>query len=176
MPAYYEFEIWLREIEPRIWRRLQLPVNATFLDLHHAIQDACGWENAHLFVFRDDDGNSIAGVPYDTWAEPDPDAAKVRLSDFFETEPRCQYEYDFGDSWLHEVRLRRPVESRERFERRLLDGARAFPPEDCGGVPGYEECVQVARGGDDPGEIREWLGEWDPERFNLDEVRRVFDY
>lgn len=175
MPTYYEFEISLQEIEPRIWRRLQISTDATFLDLHHAIQEGCGWQNAHLFSFRNDESEPIAGIPLDEWEAPDPDAAKVALADFFEADPRCLYEYDFGDSWLHEVRLRRTVESPERFERRLLDGARAFPPEDCGGVPGYEECARVAHGGDDPEELRDWLGNWDPERFDLDELRRAFD-
>ncbi|MGH8887068.1 MAG: plasmid pRiA4b ORF-3 family protein [Egibacteraceae bacterium] len=175
MPTYYEFDIALEEVEPRIWRRLQLPADATFLDLHDAIQDACGWQNYHLFAFRDEYGESIAGIPDDEWGEPDPDAAKVLVADFFESERRCLYEYDFGDSWVHEVELRRIVESSERFERRLLDGARAFPSEDCGGVQGYEECVEVARGGEDPEGLRDWLGDWDPERFDLDQVRQAFD-
>jgi hypothetical protein len=76
------------------------------------------------------------------------------------------------------VKLVRTVELPEKFKRRLLDGARSFPPEDCGGVCGYAECVRVAEGdkkAPDYEERREWLGDWDPEEFDLAETKRVFD-
>lgn len=176
MPSYYEFDVSLQEIEPRIWRRFQLAEDATFLDLHEAVQTACGWENSHLFVFRGEDGGDIAGIPTDDdWGEPIPDAATVRLAHFFDRQRQCLYEYDFGDSWLHDVRLERVAKLPQRFHRRLVDGARAFPPEDCGGLPGYEDCFHVAGGGDDPEGLSGWLGGWDPERFDLDRVRGLFD-
>jgi hypothetical protein len=103
MPDYYEFDVRLQHIEPTIWRRFQLPTDASFLDLHYAIQAACGWDNAHLYAFRTTRGRTIAGIPMDTWGTPDPDAAEVRLSTFFSGSPKCIYEYDFGDSWLHDV-------------------------------------------------------------------------
>ncbi|MGH8897220.1 MAG: IS1096 element passenger TnpR family protein [Egibacteraceae bacterium] len=64
----------------------------------------------------------------------------------------------------------------ERFHRRLLDGGRAFPPEDCGGLWGYEKCVRVACGGEDPEGRREWLGDdWDPEVFDLESTQLYCD-
>lgn len=109
-------------------------------------------------------------------AEPEPDAARVALTSHFGQEGQhCRYEYDFGDSWIHGVLLIGIVELPDRFERRLLDGARAFPPEDCGGLPGYEDCARVARGGADPEELAGWLGDWDPDRFALITLRRSFD-
>lgn len=176
MTVYYEFDVSLHDVTPRVWRRFQMRSTATFLDLHRAIQDACGWEDGHLFAFRTGDGRSIAGVPDAEFSEPDPDAAGVALTSHFAQEgDHCLYEYDFGDSWMHEVLLGGIVELSDRFERRLLDGARAFPPEDCGGLPGYEDCVRVARGGADPDELAEWLGDWDPDRFALTTRRRSFD-
>lgn len=176
MPGYYELEVSLQWVEPRIWRRFQLADVASFLDLHQAVQLVCGWQDTHLFSFRGPDGEDVAGVAGDDgWGVPQPDAATVPVASFFTQQRLCLYEYDFGDSWLHDVALERVVQLSERFGRRLLDGARAFPPEDCGGLPGYEDCLRVVAGGDDPDGLGDWLGDWDPERFDLDETRRGFD-
>lgn len=182
MPNYLDIEVSLDHVEPRIWRRFLLREGATFLDLHHAIQDACGWENAHLFAFRRGDRSAVAGVPTDFdlgFGPPDPDAAKVGAAEYLRRHWTVAYEYDFGDSWEHTVELKAVPTLDERFTRRIVDGARAFPPEDCGGLPGYEDVVVVAAGGEAPyrdtDELREWLGDWDPEHFDLAAVRRAFD-
>lgn len=180
MPNYLDIEVALEGVQPRIWRRFLLRDRATFLDLHHAIQDACGWENAHLFAFRDGAGNPVAGVPDDFgFGEPDPDAAKVQAGDYLKRHRQMRYEYDFGDSWEHAIELKQVVSDQERFTRRLLDGARAFPPEDCGGQPGYEDLVAVAAGEQavyhDTDELRQWCAGWDPESFDVDSVRSSFD-
>lgn len=183
MPAYLDFEVSLREVQPKVWRRFLIQSTGTFMDLHEAIQDACGWFNYHLFAFRTK-GRTIAGLPdEDGFSDPDPDATRIKLSSFFGPgrSERCLYEYDFGDSWEHDVVLKGTTDLKERFERRLTDGGRAFPPEDCGGLTGYENCVRVAEGleeeatlGEDRA-LRKWLGDWTPEAFNLPAVKREFD-
>lgn len=179
MPRYFEFEIALCGIEPRIWRRLLLPTSATFHDLHVAIQDSCNWMDAHLYLFLDLTRQVIAGVPGEKneHGEPDPDSRKVKLSKYFRNgfETVCVYLYDFGDAWELLIVLNQTVELEEYFERRLVDGQRAFPPEDCGGLPGYEECVRVASGGRDTQGLREWLDGWHPEKFDLEETRHLLD-
>lgn len=177
---YLDIEVSLDEISPRIWRRFLLRDRASFLDLHHAIQDACGWDNTHLFAFYGADGDVIAGMPNDFgFGEPHPDAAEVSAGDWLKRHWSVAYEYDFGDSWRHTVDLKEVVTLDDRFERRLVDGARAFPPEDCGGPPGYEDVVAVASGGQaryhDPEMLQRSYGDWDPEAFDLDAVRQWFD-
>jgi hypothetical protein len=90
-----------------------------------------------------------------------------------------EYEYDFGDGWIHEVKLRDEVSLRESFKRRLLDGERATPPEDSGGQGGYERLLSVVENGVDPWDeldvIKEWLGNWNPETFDLEALRTQFD-
>ncbi len=173
----FELDITLAGVRPRIWRRIGIAADATFGDLHHAIQGACGWENDHLFAFRTPAGTEIGGSPYeDPFGDPHPDAAEVPLTGYFTEHDRCQYEYDFGDSWLHEILVVRRIEEPVDYRQQLLDGARAFPPEDCGGLPGYEECVEVATGGDDPHGLREWVGDWDPEHFELAQLKQRFDH
>jgi hypothetical protein len=180
MPRYIDLRVSLDDVQPRIWRRFLLDADATFAQLHLAIQAACGWEDRHLFEFSHPSGWRIAGLPdWDDWQEePVRDAATVPIGSFFDVESTCRYVYDFGDHWEHTVVREGVVESDEVLHRRLLDGAHAFPPEDCGGVPGYEACVEVARGGAPPAGIEhlaDWLGDWHPERFDLAAARAAFD-
>ena len=110
---------------------------------------------------------------------PDPDAAKVRAGEYLKRHWSAIYESDFGDSWYHSMQLQQVVAVDERFTRRLLDGARAFPPEDCGGLPGYADIVAVAAGGEatyhDTEILREWRAGWNPEFFDLEAMRASFD-
>jgi hypothetical protein len=179
MPSYLDLSVSLDEAQPRVWRRFLLATDATFAELHLAIQAACGWEDRHLYEFSHPNGWRIAGLPdRDDWQEePIRDAATVPISSFFDVEATCRYVYDLGDHWVHTVRREGVVESDERFHRRLVDGARAFPPEDCGGAPGYEQCVEVALGAPAPegiGHLAEWLGDWHPERFDPAATRAAF--
>ena len=186
MHAYLEFEVALRYLTPRIWRRFQIAVNATFLDLHRAIQDSFGWEHAHLWQFQTPgrDAEVIAGIPSDSpfasdW-EDTPDAGRIRLTRYFDTAQQCVYWYDFGDDWLHTVKLRERLSSEDRFTRRLLAGRRACPPEDCGGAHGYGRIVEFLRTGTDPwrdgdAELAAWVGDWKPDDFSLAVAKSRFD-
>jgi hypothetical protein len=188
-----EMEVSVTDIEPRIWRRFLLRQSATFLDLHDAIQEAGPWDDYHLFEFFTDRKRrtSLAGAEMDDDGPAlfDEDATiparKVRLdSHFTRANTKCLYLYDFGDGWEVEVRYLRQVELPEKFRQRLLDGARAFPPEDCGGVYGYYDCLAALGLHDDPEmkadkedllERREWLGDWQPEGFDLTAMKKSFD-
>jgi hypothetical protein len=189
MPKYFDFDVALDDIEPRLWREFLLVNTASFADLHCAIQDACGWEYEHMFEFQTGRGRHaepIAGIPGDSgWDEPVSDAKRVKLASFFtRAGKKCTYIYDFGDSWHHTVRLKRTVESDEKFKRRLIGGERAFPPEDCGGIWGYYRCL-VTLGllkeedfrfhKDDLEWAREWVGDWRPDVFNLAKTKRRFN-
>ena len=187
MPDYFEFEVDLAEVKPRIWRRFLLPKTGTFLDLHQAIQDACGWLDYHLFSFYEKDpyGGSVAGIPDDRdMTEYEiPDASRKKLSTYFSTgegkQKSCGYQYDFGDDWLHKVTLKGAVKLDEESPRRLLAGERAFPHEDCGGLDGYERCARFVLTGKDEWEdeegLTEWLDGWHPEKFDLDATKEKFD-
>lgn len=183
MPRYYDLTVTLEGAEPPVWRGFLLAADATFADLHAAIQTACGWQDSHLYKFTSLDGQALAGPPDDAgWRdEPVPEAGATPIAGFFDTHEHCRYVYDFGDDWEHRVQRQAVVERDERFHRRLVGGARAFPPEDCGGIGGYEQCVAVARGQEpeqewvDGEELRTWMGGWDPERFDADATRAVLD-
>lgn len=173
----YEFDVHLTGVSPAVWRRLRIKADATFGDFHRAIQHACGWMESHLFAFHGPDGRAIAGSSFDDgWGDPDPDAEVVSLAGFFERNDICRYTYDFGDNWEHDIVVRQRIDQAVGYHRRLIDGARAFPPEECGGLYGYEQCVQVATGGPDEEDLAAWMGNWDPEAFDLGRHKRHFDY
>ena len=193
MAKYLEFEVSLVGTKPRAWRRFVLRrQHSTFLDLHEAIQHACGSEAKRPFrVIAAAPG---AGDGFD-WGvdpmtgEPEPEAHVVPLHQFFE-EPKdaALYWYDFGDDWQHKVVLKKAFESKESFYRRLTGGALAFPMEDCGGLWGYYSCIAAVKpdffkpeelAQFDPEtleERREWVpDDWDPTAFDLKAESQRFD-
>ncbi len=182
-PQILQFRVTLNEVEPVIWREIQVPTAYDFWALHVAIQDAMGWEDAHLHVFHvakpktrrferigiPDDAGFANGPPtLPGWEVPiAPYFAKVGAS--------AVYEYDFGDDWRHVVTLQEILapEPRRKYPR-CVAGARACPPEDCGGAHGYEGFLLAIRDPDheEHEHLREWIGgDFDPEAFKPGSVR-----
>lgn len=166
-----------------------VPAKASAEYLHHVIQMTMGWTDSHLHQFvlgkRPNYVYVMPPDPEDGFDRdvPSLDAYHVTVAQLMERGGgRVVYEYDFGDGWEHEVRLEKevPVEPGMRVPA-CLDGARACPPEDCGGIGGYADIVKMVQ---DPKfepengpreELMEWLGgKYDPEAFNLEETNRLF--
>lgn len=181
----YQFKIQRKNIAPPVWRRILVPERYDFWDLHVAIQDAMGWSDYHLHAFRARrrHARSITEIGIPDFDEFD-DGPKTKagwetpITDFFDDLGfTCEYEYDFGDGWHHEVVLE-GILLREKGIRYpvCIDGARACPPEDCGGDYGYYRLLDILSDPDHE-EYRDmiaWLGgAYDPEHFVPDEV--VFD-
>jgi len=171
----YQFMIVLKDIRPTIWRRIQVPGFYSFWDLHVAIQDAMGWLDCHPHEFRVRDpltgGEQVLGFPEEGSIEDRKALADylVPIPDYFGDEP-VEYMYDFGDSWLHEVTLEAVLPpSRETEYPVCTAGARACPPEDCGGVSGYAEFLRVIADPTDEEheEMLHWVGgTFNPEYFD----------
>ncbi len=178
----YQFKITLSGLQPPVWRRIQVK-NCTLDKLHEHIQTAMGWTNSHLHHFRID--GTRFGDPmlmeedFDEMSYQDSTITKIR-----EVLPRggtrflFEYEYDFGDSWSHEVLFegcpraepgcRYPV---------CVEGERACPPEDIGGTSGYLDFVETlvdVDHEDHEGSLK-WIGgRFDPEEFDpLKATRRM---
>jgi Plasmid pRiA4b ORF-3-like protein len=178
----YQFKLILVGVEPPVWRRIQVPETYSFWDLHVALQDAMGWLDYHLHVFRvagPGASEEQIGIPDDAPFEDE----KPTLPGWETPITRCfsrpgttvPYEYDFGDGWEHELTLEAvlPRQPGQKYPL-CVDGARACPPEDCGGVHGYENLLTVIQ---DPTHeehesMLEWLGgRFDPERFDPKRVK-----
>lgn len=173
----------LIEIEPSVWRDLLLPGDATLATLHDAIQAAMPWTNSHLHVFEV--GRARFSDPsFEPSPGPEGDENRFTLSDVLpHVGARLTYTYDFGDDWVHEVFVKEFRQSKGRRVR-ALGGARAAPPEDCGGTAGYERLLHALAHPNhrDHGELTDWVvdlrdelsayderfeGEFDPEDFDL---------
>jgi hypothetical protein len=174
----YKFKVTLRGILPPIWRRFQVKSDSTFSGLHWVLQTVMGWDNSHLHVF--DLRGQIIGDPA-MLEDVEEDAAnewRVRLDQYLVRKgQKFRYEYDFGDSWDHDLVLEKilPVEAGASYPR-CLAGERAGPPEDCGGIWGYSRLLQALADEADPDHemYLEWVGEeMDPEHFDLETVNRL---
>lgn len=171
----YQIKVTLDNTHPPVWRRIQAPGNTTLLKLHDILQIVMGWDDYHLHMF------TIEGTIYGNPADDGygdlgtVDEARVRLNQVISREgQRFSYEYDFGDSWNHTLLVEKILPSQEGARYPIcLKGKRACPPEDVGGVWGYENFLEAIRNPDhdEHEEYLNWIGgEFDPEAFDLEEV------
>lgn len=184
--AILQLRIELLHIEPLIWRRLQIPGDYSFWDLHVAIQSAFAGNDTHLHEFRpvdQRDGHPRLGLPLDDFDDhpPLPDW-EHRVADVLSrANPRLEYEYDFGDGWLHLVTLEEvlPAAPGKKYPR-CTAGERSAPPDDCGGPGGYESLLETLAdpGVPDHASSHVWAasqkgirGKFDPEAFDEQRVK-----
>ena len=186
MHTYLEFEVSLLDIDPRIWRRFQLGADDTFGDLHLAIQDSFDWDKDHMWMFRTAgrDRRTLAGPgPSELDYESDeiPDAWELKLTQHFRrVSMTCRYTYDFGDNWVHAVKLRRRVDERGAIPTPPRRGQPGRPEEDSGGISGYWRLVEMVETGNDPwglapDEQPGWIDTWKPDQFDLAAAKAAFD-
>ena len=183
-PVVYQFRIALLEIRPEIWRRIVVPENYTFWDLHVAIQDAVGWLDYHLHQFDiKGPASSVVsiGIPTEEFDEEIVPGWEVKISKYFNRPGQTAgYTYDFGDGWRHEVMLESLFlgTSGGRYPT-CIAGERACPPEDCGGSYGLKELNRVLANPrhKEHRKMAEWVkGQgryrpYHPEEFTLEQVR-----
>ncbi len=179
--AIYHLKVSLEGIEPLIWRRLQVPGDANLGWLHAVIQVAMGWTNSHLHQFRV--GKRLYSDPsfeLDEF-EDDPRVLDENETAIHEIATRAKsalvYEYDFGDSWEHRITVERILDAATAEGRfaQCLDGERACPPEDCGGVWGYADLLEAIMNPkhEEYESMMEWLGgKFDPEAFDRDKINK----
>jgi hypothetical protein len=170
-----QFHVALDHIEPRIWRRIQVPDSYSLGQLHQVIQIVMGWHDSHLHEFQ------FKGNRY---GEADPESEEgvldehaVRLRDLkLSVGERMDYCYDFGDNWQHRVVLGAILAAVPKAPSpTCLSGERRCPPEDVGGVDGYADFLEAI--GDPEHEDHDamltWAGEhFNPEAFSVTEVNQ----
>ncbi len=186
----FRFLIVMNDIKPTIWRSVELDEDATFWDLHMAIQDVMSWDNAHLHEFIISDPHMQhdlkIGIPIedgftDPEEEPDPGWMCELSSVFIDIGEKASYNYDFGDGWECVVILEGIFLAPKKVKYpRCVAGERAAPPEDCGGVGGYYDLLDVLS---DPTheehrDLLRWLkgtrprkGLYEPEVFEPEKVK-----
>lgn len=189
----YTLRITLREIKPAIWRKIEVPSNISLRHLGDMITDLMGWSGYHLNQFRK--GNDFYMPAYQRDASGEEDfmwncnnysQEDFTIADVLQKKTQTMvWEYDFGDSWEHEVRLSSVGEYMlgEEKKIRFVGGKRQCPPDDCGGTWGYEELIEILcrlkageKLSDDELEHLEWAGwdeDYDPDTLEMDVCERI---
>ncbi len=183
MSQVFQFKITLCGIKPPIWRRVQVLSTSTYAELSDVIQTAMGWDgyHAHDFIINnqclshiDHIFQSIEDIEniddYAECTEEDDDNEKLTLDAYFSMDnQKAKYVYDFGDNWRHDIKLEKILE-RDVGQNypKCIAGKRACPPEDCGGVWGYEDIISMLSNPKKrkDKERLEWLGDFNPEAFD----------
>lgn len=168
----YEIEVKLSDSNPLVWRKIMVPAGITFKRLHDTIQMAMGWGDYHLYEFRIEVAGLCFTIDEEHYAEhkhlkelyankkltkeEDPygfiersirgkvqKAKSSKIDTHFEKYKHLHYMYDFGDGWAHSIDLIKIVDDYPFGYPKILDGAGDCPPEDVGGIPGYEEFLLI---------------------------------
>lgn len=142
----YELKITLSDSNPKIYRKLVIPESLTFEQLHEVIQIAMGWENYHLYDFYIpkkkvrvvDEEMMNPGFGSDTYI-----SLKNPIDSFLLEAKKLLYTYDMGDNWEHEIQLTKEVHKNERIIPQVIAWQGNCPPEDCGGIGGYQYLLEV---------------------------------
>ena len=173
-PKVVQLKISIVGIAPQIWRRIVLSTDSSLHELHRIIQLLFEWYDYHLYEF------TIENIRYQA---PGPesegeDSTRARLSKFhFSVGDEFNYSYDFGDDWCHQIEVENLVQKVDPgWLPHVVDGERRGPPEDCGGVGGFERFMQSIDNPEDPehDEYRRWVGEdYYTDEFDLRTVRHA---
>ncbi len=184
----FQFKVHIVGIDnPEIWRKIKVPAQFTFFDLHEVLQVVMGWEDRHLFRFCPNGWGTypiieIIDPVNDKIAsssnEEAIDAMTTKINSIFNKEgQKYTYIYDFGDCWEHQIVLEK-ITSETTFYPVCLDGNGVCPPEDCGGIPGYSRLKEILEDKNHPEyeEAKAWClyegqEEWDPSLFLLKDTQ-----
>ncbi len=180
MDDIIQLKISLKWSKPPIWRRVLVDKNISFDDLHYIIQHAMGWENAHLYSFDIDNIN----IELDSGEDDFLFSRKITVSsedailkDYLKkTKQKFQYEYDFGDGWIHNIVVEKFLPKEEnKFYPVCIAGKKNCPPEDCGGIGGFYYMLEALNDKNHP-EHEDWSGwieSYDPEHFDIEETNQT---
>ena len=177
--------IELENSEPLIWRELEVPSNLCLTSLAQAILLAFGWNEDHLHQFLESRKNHYATSMNELGGTLYPgtkDGSRYGVSHLLKKQgDSVLFEYDYGDSWYHKVKLKSVADYTDDGTKavRLIGGANACPPDDCGGIYRYSYLVELMQKKPRSSELSEfydWMGcKWDPEFFPMDETVKAVD-
>lgn len=173
----YQLKVSLTGAKPPIWRRLLIEADTTFQDLHRIIQVAMGWQASHLHLFQAGNGRLIGDPAEDFDGMMNfQDETTVPVASVLNKEgQQLRYEYDFGDSWEHEVKLEKllPHDAAVSLPS-CVKAVGQCPPEDIGGLPGFYEFLDAMEDAAHPEhvDVREWFGgaQFDPDFVDFEQI------
>ena len=179
MSEAFQLKIQLKWTDPKIWRRVIVPTSMTLRDLHDVIQAAMGWEDYHMHQFLIKKKRYQEPPEKDLWGYFDEgryeDENEFTLKDVLYKGLSFSYTYDFGDDWIHLIRVEKKEVTAPDNLPVCIGGELAGPPEDCGGVGGYYSLLEIR---DDPEyedhyDLLEWSRNLNPNDFDLERVNEL---
>jgi len=175
-PAYkyraFELAVTLDLDIYKATRRMIVPADIDFRRLHNVLQSVFDWKDYHLFDFTIFDKNQTEPVarlvPFEENLDFDPIATLMEnqtLADYLPKHEKLLYTYDMGDNWEHEIELVRVIDEHNEESPYLLEASGQAPPEDVGGVGGFQSFRDIMLNPDHPDhhEMKDWAGYWSPE-------------
>ncbi len=168
-----KLKISLDGIKPIIWRRVIVNSDISLSDMHSVIQSVMPWYDEHMHRFYT--ATQTFMMPYDDDLLEEEDAADIEAYEntvigelLINNGDKLKYEYDFGDSWTHNIVLEEAVPPLEDRRAKFVTGKNMAPPEDCGSFGGYENLIEIMANPKHPEyeEMAEWLGMEDGEVFD----------
>jgi hypothetical protein len=171
----YQLHIRLLETKPPIWRRIQVSGKIKVYRLAILILRAMGWDNSHLcefeidgkkYGYKDPDGYDDGVLEFKSFVVSKVLTDKIKNFEFV---------YDFGDDWRHEIVVEDVFPEVVGVKYPLcVDGERACPPDDIGGVYGFYDYLEILA---DPSHeeyenMLSWSGEFNSEKFDKEEVTK----
>lgn len=139
MSKSYQLKITIKNSKPPIWRRVLIPDGITFRDLDDIIEEIFGWEHEHMFEFCFDRETYFTGSPV---PQPD-DTVDEQIDPWLSQDESFTYIYDFGDDWIHTIKVEKILEREERFPK-VIKSKGPYLIEDCGGIWGFYDCIEEA--------------------------------
>jgi hypothetical protein len=181
MKEFIQLKISLNESNPLIWRQIQLHKDHTFFELHHINQITMGWQNYHAYEFN------VEGYRIGTVIEEDKDlgygtdslldAETTKLVDVItHIGDIIKYEYDFGDGWEHTLEVEGFLDADHHIiYPYCIEGGMSCPPEDCGGIHGFKNCLEILKDKKHPEykDLKRWMPRgYDPTKFDNGKVNK----
>lgn len=169
----YTLDVVLKGSPRKVYRQLVVPSTMSLADLGEILMCAVGWDGYHLHQFIDGDNYYSAPNEFGGGVVDDRDARDYTIGQLLrKVKAKIKWEYDFGDSWIHEITLvdKQEVDADAVVKVQLVKATGACPPEDCGGVGGYRHLLNVLKnpGNEEFEEMVDWLGGgFDPKSFNI---------
>ena len=161
MSKIFEIKATIVGSFPPIFRDIKLNADTNLQIVHEIMQAVFNWGNIHLHYFRNS-ANEIFK-----------NEEQVILSGALDRRQTIIYVYDYSDSWTIGLELVNEVEQEQRIRPTCTGGKRHSPPEDCGGLIGYEDALDLLLHHNNSSQrkfllIAEWYGEdYDPEHFDI---------
>lgn len=196
----YIIKITLVDSKALIWRRVIVPAEISFKRLHDVIQFSMGWLDNRLYDFNINEEklritcDEEAILEYEHYSKMkltkknDPYgyiarileitpklSTKVKIDKYLTKWKTIEYVYDFGDYWKHDVTLEEVLEDYEYGYPTCIDGEGACPPDDVGGISGYEQFQEIMKDKNHPQhqEMKEWAeSQYYKENFDIESINR----